>query len=140
MIITPNAAQSNPVFGDLLTNLDKYHQDIVASCGGGAVTASPADVAFDVYSLLDSNTGYYHYDGGLTTPPCSEVVWWNLADTHVNVSPMQFNRFVNMVVGAMNKDTCQLKTVADPDTYSTSRPPVALGDRTLQRVCTMSGR
>jgi len=138
MIIRPVSPTTNPVFEPLLTNLDKYHGDVMKACGGSASSGASADTAFDIYSLLDPNTGYYHYDGGLTTPPCSEIVWWNLADTTVNVSVMQFNRFVNLVVGAVDKETCELKTVADPNTYSTSRPPVDLGDRILHRVCPAS--
>jgi len=146
MMVRPNSDVSNPVFEDLLINLERYHVEIETSCGVQTIPKIDFEEeavrrrleAFDIYSLLDPNTGYYHYDGGLTTPPCSEVVWWNLADTDVNVSVLQYTRFVNLVIGAMNKENCDLITVADPNTFSTSRPPVALGNRTLQRICKQS--
>jgi carbonic anhydrase len=144
MIFEPNSDENEPFFETLLDELDESQASIIETCGLQAeFNMAPVGdgtrrlQAFDVYSMLDADTGYYHYDGGLTTPPCSEVVWWNLADTHVNISVKQYNRLMNHVLEARD-ETCQKKTVADPNTGSTSRPPVPLGDRKLQRVCPAS--
>lgn len=139
MIIQPNSDENNDFFRVLLNQLDESVANRTQQCGGTAPQLESINMnqAFDVYSMLDPNTGYYHYDGGLTTPPCSEIVWWNLADTFVPVSVRQFNRLVNLILDARDEN-CNLMTIADPVTASTSRPPVPLGDRTLQRVCPTS--
>lgn len=148
MMVRPNSDVNNPLFETLLWNLERYHRDIESACGIETIPKINFEEeavrrrleAFNIYTLLDPDTGYYHYDGGLTTPPCSEVVWWNLADTDVNVSVLQYTRFVNLVAGALSKETCNLISVADPSTFSTSRPTVPLGDRKLQRICKRSSR
>ena len=38
--------------------------------------AIAADPAIDPSRLLPTQRGYYHYEGSLTTPPCSETVDW----------------------------------------------------------------
>lgn len=142
MIIEPNMDVSNPTFEAVLSQLDVAHGETLTGCGMEGVPTVPAEdavrrrlEAFDVYSMLDADTGYYHYDGGLTTPPCSEVVWWNLSDSIVQISVKQYNRLIKLTLQAMNGDSCTRKTVANPVTASTSRPPVPLGDRTVQRIC-----
>jgi carbonic anhydrase len=146
MIFEPNNNENNPLFETLLTKLDESNDAVMEVCDAETLPEVPTNTtidesvrrrlqAFDIYSMLDSDTGFYHYDGGLTTPPCSEIVWWNLADTTVNISVKQYNRLMNLVLGAMDETSCDHITVADPNTGSTSRPPVPLGDRTVQRVC-----
>jgi hypothetical protein len=141
MVIEPTSNVNNPIFEDFIAKIEETNAATLAQCGENAATVVPTTdsvrrrlESFDVYSLIDPAAGYYFYDGGLTTPPCSEVVWWNLADTPVTISVNQYTRLVNRVLRAVDGD-CMLKTVADPNTGSTSRPTVPLGDRTLQRVC-----
>jgi carbonic anhydrase len=43
--------------------------------------------------LLPSETQYYHYDGSLTTPPCSEGVAWFVMKTPIEVSAAQVEQF-----------------------------------------------
>jgi carbonic anhydrase len=131
-----NNSMNNPLFETLLTSLDISNDATNKACfDDNIVLEETPEVVFDIYSMLDSDTGFYQYDGGLTTPPCTEIVWWNLADTIVNISVDQYSRIFNLIKFAVDDTSCDLKTVADPATGSTSRPPVRLGDRTVQRVC-----
>ena len=77
--------------------------------------------AFNVYDFVPSSTGFYQYDGGLTEPPCSEVVWWNLADAPLYISIKQFNELINLTLGYVDLDTCLNGSIASPS-GSTSRP------------------
>ena len=48
---------------------------------------------FEPASMLPSGMGYYHYQGSLTTPPCSEVVSWYVLKTPVTASAKQLKAF-----------------------------------------------
>jgi carbonic anhydrase len=43
--------------------------------------------------LLPEDKTYYHFNGSLTTPPCSEGVDWNVLKTPVEVSEKQIAKF-----------------------------------------------
>jgi len=89
---------------------------------------------FDAYSLVPKGSSFYHYDGGLTTPPCSEVVWWNLADTTVSISVAQYSHLTKFIMEYRNSTTCELASIAS-DSGSTSRPVQALNGRVVTRIC-----
>ncbi len=44
---------------------------------------------FDLHELLPEDASYYHYDGSLTTPPCSEIVSWYVMDHPIEISKAQ---------------------------------------------------
>jgi carbonic anhydrase len=46
----------------------------------------PADSAIDPGRLLPPQLSYYHYEGSLTTPPCSETVDWIVLTHPIEVS------------------------------------------------------
>ena len=53
------------------------------------------DIEFNIFSIypsVESLKKYYRYSGGLTTPPCSELVTWNLFKTPINISSKQIKR------------------------------------------------
>ena len=53
-----------------------------------------ADVpAFHLHKLLPHRTTTYRYMGSLTTPPCSEGIYWNLMSTPITMSPAQIAQF-----------------------------------------------
>lgn len=53
--------------------------------------------SFNVSDLLPSKKAYYHFNGSLTTPPCSEGVKWFVMDEEVEVSKKQVNQFLKVV-------------------------------------------
>jgi carbonic anhydrase len=76
----------------------------------------------------------YHYDGGLTTPPCSEVVWWNLADKPVSITPKQYSQLAEQILEYTSTETCEHGTNAGP-AGSTGRPVQPLNGRYVERIC-----
>jgi len=110
----------NLVFQELL----KYWADVSQPRSGCfdtdevvGVPSIDGTTGFNVYDLVPWGSCFFHYDGGLTTPPCTEAVWWNLAVTPVQISTDQA-RILKKII------SCEEGTVADPTTGSTSRPPV----------------
>ena len=47
----------------------------------------------DADKLLPANRDYYRFDGSLTTPPCSEGVWWLVMKNPVTASKEQLEKF-----------------------------------------------
>ena len=151
-MIQPGGEENNAMFGELLTgwqalldsNLDLCETTTAARQGGERrklaeeTTSSTANLSSDIFSpymLIPEGSTYYFYDGGLTTPPCSEVVWWNLADKSVNLNPAQFLQLIQLIIGFFEAEPpCSLGSFAGP-AGSTARPPVALNDRIVDRIC-----
>lgn len=53
---------------------------------------SSIDVNFNLFSIYpkeETLKSYYRYAGSLTTPPCSEVVIWNVFENPINISSSQ---------------------------------------------------
>jgi hypothetical protein len=147
MMFQPKGEEhTNEMFGELLTgwqalldsNLDLCKPTTetggeTAARGGERRKLALSDDIFSPYMLIPADSTYYHYDGGLTTPPCSEVVWWNLADKPVSLDPAQFHQLIELIINFVDAD-CQAGTFAGP-AGSTSRPTVALNGRTVERFC-----
>jgi carbonic anhydrase len=62
---------------------------------------NPATV--DPSALLPANAGYFHYDGSLTTPPCSEDVAWYVMSSVGEVSQAQIDRYRALFHGPTNR-------------------------------------
>ena len=56
----------------------------------------PADHAIDPNGLLPPGRGYYHYEGSLTTPPCSETVDWLVLAHRIEVAEEDIARFAKL--------------------------------------------
>lgn len=56
----------------------------------------PADPSIDPYRLLPARHGYFHYAGSLTTPPCSEIVDWNLLTMPISVDEADIAAFARL--------------------------------------------
>ena len=61
----------------------------------GEQTASET-VAVNAASLFPADLGYYTYEGSLTTPPCSEGVYWHVLKTPVEISQEQLVAFQSL--------------------------------------------
>ena len=55
----------------------------------------PLEIALDPLALLPQDTDYYRFNGSLTTPPCSEGVWWLVMKHAVSVSAEQIEAFAH---------------------------------------------
>jgi len=97
----------------------------------------------NVYDLpTNPDFGIFTYKGGLTTPPCTEIVNWNLLDTPMEISESQLQRLQSLVLCYVSKNTndagslesCGFGTVAS-STGSTSRPPQPLLGREVIHRC-----
>ena len=49
--------------------------------------------SINLYRLIPKNKNFYSYHGSLTTPPCDEVVLWNVFSTPIPVSERQLKEF-----------------------------------------------
>jgi carbonic anhydrase len=47
-------------------------------------------------ALLPTQLTHYHYQGSLTTPPCTEGVSWNVLNTPIKVSKEQLQNFTHL--------------------------------------------
>jgi carbonic anhydrase len=80
----------------------------------GTETTVEIPAGFADYIFPDVGTGYYHYDGSLTTPPCSQGVKWYVRKTRTQLSKDQIAAFAavyghnNRRVQARNERTLHL--------------------------------
>ena len=54
---------------------------------------APDNVAFNPANLLPREMEFFHYDGSLTTPPCTEKVKFYILKTQVNIGKEQITQF-----------------------------------------------
>lgn len=57
----------------------------------------------DASSLLPQNRDYYRFNGSLTTPPCSEGVWWLVMKHFETASKAQLEKFANTMQHPNNR-------------------------------------
>lgn len=142
MMLQPTALDNHPVFEDLLTGWEAVASATEAACARRALgeAIEPRNqrelqgANWNAYELLPENPSFFHYDGGLTTPPCSQVVWWNLASKPTEISVSQFNRLSDYILNFVDPTTCAPATVASVG-GSTSRPPQPLNGRSVDLIC-----
>ncbi|KAJ8601899.1 hypothetical protein CTAYLR_002678 [Chrysophaeum taylorii] len=70
----------------------KWEEAPTTETGEGMGTTLDGDVDLNYFSEVLSGE-YYRYKGGLTTPPCTELVEWHLMKTVVNMSQSQYDYF-----------------------------------------------
>mmetsp|Transcript_16388 Transcript_16388/g.31040 ORF Transcript_16388/g.31040 Transcript_16388/m.31040 type:complete len:311 (-) Transcript_16388:283-1215(-) len=140
-MIRPVLPHDNPTFEQFL----KRWVDVMKSDGCDCTDHYTFDLSpnfkLDVYENMEGKD-FYHYDGGLTTPGCDEIVWWNFNTDPWNISVRQFNILVDVILKYKPKD--QNGVCADkPQTNasrggSTSRPPQPLNGRKVLKICSFS--
>jgi carbonic anhydrase len=153
LFLVPTAKEDNMAFSLMLERFKKVANKTMGECGlnskesspdGGVVVAansqpllesSKADVSsWNLYDLIPEGTGFYVYDGGLTTPPCTEIVQWSVAQLPVEVSVDQYAQLVDTLLSHVDPKTCQGDSVASPS-GSTSRPIQPSNGRAVELVC-----
>lgn len=160
-----SSSRSNGLFSSILARFDAAADETAAQCGGGngdttatahwwsssssssqqegdaaSSSSSSSNLSddqqvIDVYGLIPEGSAFYRYDGGLTTPPCTEIVHWSVADKPLAVPVAQFLDLVGLILNYVDSDTCELATIASPLDGTTSRPVQPLNGRTVQRIC-----
>jgi|SRR5690242_6270241 carbonic anhydrase len=69
---------------------------IIATMPADQGTSVAADPGIDTRRLLPAQRSYYHYEGSLTTPPCSETVDWLIFAHPIEVSENDVARFARL--------------------------------------------
>jgi len=80
------AGNDNPFLSNFTDNLPQSE--------GESFTA--ADMV-NVENILPADTGYYTYDGSLTTPPCSEIATWVVMKSPVQASSTQLQNMLDVL-------------------------------------------
>ncbi len=83
VLIVPGKA--NAVFNKIVTTMPKEEGPPV-----------PADPAIDPNGLLPAQRTFYHYEGSLTTPPCSQTVDWLVLTHHIEAAQADIERFAQL--------------------------------------------
>lgn len=94
----------------------------------------PEDVPHIYQDLPTAGYGVYAYRGGLTTPPCTEIVNWNLLDVPLYASRAQIDRLYNLVLCMTETSLCKHATIAN-EVGLTNRPVQDLNGRTVLHRC-----
>ncbi|MBI1209759.1 MAG: carbonate dehydratase [Azospirillum sp.] len=82
VFITPGAA--NPVLGEVFKAMPKTAGEV------------KTETTIDMSALLPADKSRYFYEGSLTTPPCSEIVDWEVFRTPITASAEQIKTFVDI--------------------------------------------
>ncbi len=94
----------------------------------------PVDVFPDIYSGFVDAFGTFTYEGSLTSPPCTENVYWNIADEILTISVNQATDISKMISCFTSKTTCKHASAAS-EFGRTSRPPQDLNGREIIHRC-----
>ncbi len=73
--------EDNQLFTEFLANFPKTEGEF------------KSEQTIDLSKLLPADLDYFHYDGSLTTPPCSEIVNWYVLKHKLTASAEQIMKF-----------------------------------------------
>lgn len=99
VMIQPGAA--NPLLDEIWENMPAVEEE------------NAPNLEIDVRSLLPRDRSFYHYQGSLTTPPCSESVNWAILKQPIQASRQQISTFKSRF-------------------HANARPVQALNNRSIQ--------
>jgi len=135
----------------MMQGVNEYHEEIdpliqrwseVSCSSGGCSHALVNEIInpFSPYSLIPTDTAIYNFQGSLTTPPCWEVVNWNVAEKPVLISYKQVLALANMIIrysGSYNMTTklCLADTPVADIAGLTARHTQPLNGRTIVKNC-----
>ena len=85
--------------GENNTELEKAWKHMPGDAGGKG--ALPESV--DARLLLPHNHDYYRFNGSLTTPPCTEGVWWLVMKYYQSASRAQIDKFAHTMQHPNNR-------------------------------------
>lgn len=85
--------------GNENSELAKAWSKMPRHAGDKAMLSSVADAN----SLLPADRDYYRFNGSLTTPPCSEGVYWLVMKQPVSASEKQLEQFAHVMHHANNR-------------------------------------
>jgi len=93
----------------------------------GSVTT---EFDWESFSEWLPNTGrYWHYEGGLTTPGCGEVVNWHINQNIFKINPTQLAAFNNLWVNTGYNKLTKEVTATNTLQQGNNRPVMPLGNR-----------
>jgi carbonic anhydrase len=149
MFLEPSSIDATNVFDVLIPGLKSVMEATDKKCSTNVtISDNSTDIAvesagtrslqtssvYNPYAKIPANATMYYYSGGLTTPPCSEIVSWNVVDTPISLSIIEYNAIIEFIFGYRNPETCELASVYSPSGF-TSRPVQPLNGRTIQHFC-----
>jgi carbonic anhydrase len=144
IFIEASSFEDERKFDNILSGFDAVADRTALACNMSApihwwssenrtVIGSP-NSQLQIYDLIPEGSTFYNYDGGLTTPPCLEIVEWNVASKPLSISIAQYNDLSGLVLNYIEPETCQYDTIASPS-GSTSRPVQDRNAREINHIC-----
>jgi Eukaryotic-type carbonic anhydrase len=152
LFLEPTSPESNDKFSGLLDGWEAVSDATLAKCSNATGSATTQSFGgrrklekenrerqligtFNPYALVPDDSTFYFYSGSLTTPPCSEIVTWNVVDTAVRVSVREYMRLTNLVLDYVEPVNCTFHaSIAAPSGY-TSRPVQLINGRSITHKC-----
>ncbi|KAI0218418.1 hypothetical protein LSAT2_029880 [Lamellibrachia satsuma] len=96
--------------------------------------------AFPLRHLMPSNlTDYYTYEGSLTTPPCSEVVIWNIFRESVAISERQLESFRKLRTCRADEEEAVIERLSVQRLQDNYRPLQPLHGRMVRKSFRVEG-
>ena len=69
---------------------------VISGSGSGGLRNAASPVTPLLLSMWPAQRAYYHYEGSLTTPPCSETVDWIVLTHPIEVDEVDIARFAKL--------------------------------------------
>jgi len=116
LMIKKNGTWNDVLDDELGRGILKLAAIFKRSVGGNSMTNPQRNLKSKGFKLHQPfrNEYYYTYEGSLTTPPCSEIVYWNVLDTPMRISHSQFKRLKDLIKYYLD-DSCILSSYADSE-------------------------